>query len=191
MKNLLQRLKPEISKNLINSEKDYPNLVGSLLKELSENVAVTQLTLGDINNLASFAPNRVNTVLEMYDMFEAYKKERKNNPRIKYHLNQRSGDMVGEPLEVPLTMEGFEIFCWNKYDLTISNYFNKKEEYKEFYTVCSRIRKEIREDQITGGMVGQYNPSITQRLNALKEQIEQTNIEQPLFPDVKENDSDQ
>ena len=70
MRNLLQRLKPEISKNLINSEKDYPNLVGSLLKELSENVAVTQLTLGDINNLASFAPNRVNTILEMYDMFE-------------------------------------------------------------------------------------------------------------------------
>ena len=50
---------------------------------------------------------------------------------------------------------------------------------------------KIREDQITGGMVGQYNPSITQRLNALKEQIEQTNIEQPLFPDVKENDGDQ
>ena len=133
-------------------------------------------------------PRKIESTEQMYDMFEAYKKERKNNPRIKYHLNQRSGDMVGEPLEVPLTMEGFEIFCWNKYDLTISNYFNKKEEYKEFYTVCSRIRKEIREDQITGGMVGQYNPSITQRLNALKEQIEQTNIEQPLFPDVKEND---
>jgi hypothetical protein len=30
-------------------------------------------------------------------------------------------------------------------------------------------------------MVGQYNPSITQRLNNLKEQVEQTNIEQPLF----------
>ena len=70
MKNLLQRLKPEISKKLINSEKDYPNLVGSLLKVLSENVALTQLTLGDINNLISFAPNRVNTILEMYDMFE-------------------------------------------------------------------------------------------------------------------------
>mgnify|MGYP003656027909 CR=1 FL=1 len=64
------------------------------------------------------------------------------------------------------------------------------KEYKDFYTVCSRIRKEIREDQITGGMVGQYNPSITQRLNSLKEQIEQTNIEQPLFPDADTNDCD-
>ena len=70
MKNLLQRLKPEISKNLINSEKDYPNLVGSLLKTLSENVAVTELKLGDINNLINFSPKSVNTVLEMYDMFE-------------------------------------------------------------------------------------------------------------------------
>ena len=70
MKNLLQRLKPEISKNLINSEKDYPNLVGNLLKVLSENVAVTELRLGDIINLASFSPKSVNAVLEMYDMFE-------------------------------------------------------------------------------------------------------------------------
>ena len=70
MKNLLQRLKPEISKNLINSEKDYPNLVGNLLKELSENVAVTELRLSDIINLTSFSSNSVNTILEIYDMFE-------------------------------------------------------------------------------------------------------------------------
>ncbi len=117
-------------------------------------------------------PRKIESQEQMYDMFKAYKVERKNNPRIKYHLNQRSGDMVGEPLEVPLTMEGFEVFCWNKYDLTISNYFNKKEVYKDFYTVCTRIRKEIREDQISGGMVGQYNPSITQRLNGLTDKKE-------------------
>jgi hypothetical protein len=39
-------------------------------------------------------------------------------------------------------------------------------------------------------MVGQYNPSITQRLNNLKEQVEQINIEQPLFPDANTNNSD-
>tara|TARA_R110002110_G_scaffold107847_9_gene269734 strand:- start:4219 stop:4650 length:432 start_codon:yes stop_codon:yes gene_type:complete len=128
----------------------------------------------------------------MEDIFEAYKIYTKENPRIKYHLNQRSGDMVGEPLEVPYTMEGFEIYCWKKFDLTVSNYIdNKHKAYDEFYTICSRIRKEIRDDQIKGGMVGQYNPSITQRLNSLKEQIEQTNIEQPLFPDVSTDESDQ
>ena len=44
------------------------------------------------------------------------------------------------------------------------------------------IREVIRRDQIEGGMVGQYNPSITQRLNGLKEQTESTiKTEQPLF----------
>jgi len=34
MKNLLQRLKPEIVKNLYNQQKDYPILVEDLLKIL-------------------------------------------------------------------------------------------------------------------------------------------------------------
>jgi hypothetical protein len=32
----------------------------------------------------------------------------------------------------------------------------------------------IRQDQIEGGMVGQYNPSITQRLNGLTEKTDVT-----------------
>jgi hypothetical protein len=39
-------------------------------------------------------------------------------------------------------------------------------------------------------MVGQYNASITQRLNGLTEKVENTIVaEQPLFPDVQENDT--
>lgn len=70
MKNLLQRLRPEIVKNLYNSEKEFPNLVGELLKKLSENVAITSMTLGDLTNLSNFSTNRVITILEIYDMFE-------------------------------------------------------------------------------------------------------------------------
>jgi hypothetical protein len=70
MKNLLQRLRPEISKNLYNSEGDFPNLVRDLLQKLSENVAITSMTLGDLTNLSNFSPNRVITILEIYDMFE-------------------------------------------------------------------------------------------------------------------------
>jgi DNA polymerase II small subunit/DNA polymerase delta subunit B len=66
----------------------------------------------------------------------------------------------------------------------VEQYFkNVDKRYEEYIPICTRIRKEIRQDQIEGGMVGQYNPSITQRLNNLKEQVEQTNIEQPLFPE--------
>jgi hypothetical protein len=39
-------------------------------------------------------------------------------------------------------------------------------------TICTHIKEIVRQDQIEGGMVGQYNPSITQRLNGLKEQTE-------------------
>ncbi len=40
--------------------------------------------------------------------------------------------------------------------------------------ICSRIKRAIRQDQIEGGMVGQFNPSITQRLNGLTEKTDVT-----------------
>jgi hypothetical protein len=70
MKNLLQRLKSEISKNLYNSEKDYPILVSDLLKKLSDNVAITEMKLGDLTNLGNFCEKSPSTVLEIYEMFE-------------------------------------------------------------------------------------------------------------------------
>lgn len=134
----------------------------------------------------------------MTEMFQSYKLFRKSNPRQKFHLNQRTGDMVAEPLEVPLTMEGFSIFCFNKYNVSISEYFKARiskegihedSGYGIFSQVCSRIKMEIREDQIIGGMVGQYNPSITQRLNSLHEHVVAVNIEQPLFPEGESADN--
>ena len=134
-------------------------------------------------------PKKIKEPKQLEEIFKEYKTYTKTNPRFKYHLNQRTGDMVGEPLEVPYTIEGFEIFCHDKYNFTAKHYLeNTNKAYEDFCTISTRIRKEIRDDQIKGGMVGQYNPSITARLNALKEQIEQTNIEQPLFPDVSKND---
>ena len=52
----------------------------------------------------------------------------------------------------------------------MEQYFtNQDGAYTEFLGICSHIKNKIRRDQIEGGMVGQYNPSITQRLNALKD----------------------
>ena len=136
-------------------------------------------------------PKKIKDPKQLEEIFKEYKSYTKTNPRFKYHLNQRTGDMVGEPLEVPYTLEGFEIFCHDKHNFTAKHYLeNTNKAYEDFCTISTRIRKEIRDDQIKGGMVGQYNPSITARLNALKEQIEQTNIEQPLFPDVSKNNGD-
>jgi hypothetical protein len=81
-------------------------------------------------------------------------------------------------------MEGFQLFLWDKgIAKGADQYFtNQGGLYDEYMEVCSRIKKSIRKDQIEGGMVGQYNPSITQRLNGLVEKQETSiTIEQPLF----------
>jgi hypothetical protein len=71
-------------------------------------------------------------------------------------------------------MEGFEVYCFKNHS-TINHYFDNPEgAYDEYRTICLCIKKEIRNDQIEGGMVGQYNPSITQRLNGLTEKTDVT-----------------
>ena len=74
-----------------------------------------------------------------------------------------------DPAKVPLTLEGFKRFCRNNYG-EVQHYFENKEGYyEEFGGICRAIREEIREDQIIGGLLSFYNPSITQRLNGLVE----------------------
>lgn len=134
-------------------------------------------------------PRNLESPEQLYNLFNKYKDHVKANPRIKSVFGGKEFEERAEPLERPLTMEGFEVFCWDEVG-QIEQYFkNIDKRYSEYIPICSRIRKEIRDDQITGGMVGQYNPSITQRLNGLKEQVEQTNIEQPLFKLDDNNDS--
>jgi DNA polymerase II small subunit/DNA polymerase delta subunit B len=135
-------------------------------------------------------PRNLNSPEQLYELFKRYKEDVKANPRIKYVYGGKEFEERAEPLERPLTMEGFEVFCWDEVGQVEQYFKNLEKRYDEYLPICSRIRREIREDQITGGMVGQYNASITQRLNNLKEQVEQTNIEQPLFNLDDSNNSD-
>ena len=133
-------------------------------------------------------PRNVETPEKMWDLFLAYKKHTKANPRFKTQFVGRDGEMVQEPLERPLTLEGFENYC---YDIVgvVGQYFDNKDGlYESYVAICRTIRKHIRQDQIEGGMVGQYNPSITQRLNGLVEKQEMAIKEQPLFPEEPAKD---
>jgi hypothetical protein len=134
----------------------------------------------------------IETPVALLELFEKYKTKVHENPRYNYQL-AKDGSVVPVPLRVPLTMEGFRIFCYKEIG-SIKHYFeNTDNSYVEYLPICSHIREEIRSDQIEGGMVGQYNASITQRLNGLVDKQENTNLnkEVPLFPDVQENDSNQ
>lgn len=87
----------------------------------------------------------------------------------------KNGDRKTDAQKVPMTMEGFERYCTDNHG-NVNHYFDNKDGYyDEFGTICSRIKKEIREDQIVGGLLGFYNPSITARLNGLVDKQDVTN----------------
>lgn len=121
--------------------------------------------------------------------FEEYKINLKeqSNEWVKVQYVGKDGDRVEEPQKVPMTMEGFERFCYKNYGC-VNHYFDNKEGYyTDFGTICSYIKKEIRENQITGGLLGFYNPSITQRLNGLVDKKEteiKGGLNIPNVPDI-------
>jgi len=99
--------------------------------------------------------------------------EAKKWPKVQYV--GKDGVRVEDYPKLPLTLEGFYVFGYDNYG-TIKHYFENKDGYYDaFGGICSRIKEEIRHDQITGGLLGNYNASITQRLNNLKEQTDNTN----------------
>jgi hypothetical protein len=127
-------------------------------------------------------PRNLDSPEQLSELFNKYKADVKANPRIKSVFGGKEFEERAEPLERPLTLEGFELFCYDEVGIVEQYFKNTDKRYNEFVPICTRIRKAIRQDQIEGGMVGQYNPSITQRLNGLTEKVESTIItEQPLF----------
>ncbi len=127
----------------------------------------------------------IETPEKMWELFEAYKAQTKSNPILVQDFVGKDGDEVNRKKERPLTIDGFECWCYDNDIISdLSNYFaNSDNKYSDYSTICSRIRKAVRTDQIEGGMSGIYNPSITQRLNGLTDKSEMIVKEQPLFPD--------
>lgn len=150
-------------------------------------------------------PKYIESPGKMWEYFTQYRTEIKSNPI--YLVEQKRSNTIipkGESIEVlkdllsstvslpaqrPLTIEGFENWCADKEIINdLGDYFsNKDEKYSEYSTICSRIKRTIRQDQIEGGMVGIYNPSITQRLNGLvdkKETEHKGTLNIPAVPDI-------
>lgn len=131
-------------------------------------------------------PKKIESPEMMWELFQMYVKETKSTPILVHDFIGKEGRSEYREREKPLTMEGFS--CWiadNGYMWGVRDYFlNKDGMYAEFSTICSHIKEKIRQDQITGGMAGIYNPSITQRLNGLVDKTEsKVVVEPPLFSD--------
>ena len=108
----------------------------------------------------------------MYELFEKYKVECKTNPKYENIYSHKEDKIVKIPREVPYSLSGFYVFGYEN-KVTLQHYFvNSREDYDDYRTICTRIKQEIRNDQIQGGQVGIYNASITQRLNNLVDKSE-------------------
>ena len=117
----------------------------------------------------------IKTPEELWQLFEDYRKEVKGNPRIKVEYVGKEGERVKTPIERPLIIEGFKVYCYEHIG-TVDHYFkNTDGAYEDYRPIITRIRETIRNEQIDGGMVGCYNSNLTARLNNLKEQTENTN----------------
>jgi hypothetical protein len=68
-------------------------------------------------------PKYIKTPEILWEMFEAYKDKVQSNPRLIDKALQ-SGKVVQEALRVPLTLEGFELFCWDEVGC-VEEYFRK------------------------------------------------------------------
>jgi hypothetical protein len=117
------------------------------------------------------------------DLLKAWNEYKENlsqepNKWIKIQYVGKEGKRVTDSQKVPYTLEGFKRFCRINYGDITEYFLNREGYYDEFTTICRIIKEEIREDQIIGGLLGFYNPSITQRLNGLTEKIQQekTNV---------------
>ena len=116
----------------------------------------------------------IETPEKLWEYFKEYKEQTKSKPfLIKDWVGKDAVDVYREK-ERPLTIEGFE--CWLFEQDIISDLgkymSNDGDNYSDYRTICSRVKKAVRQDQIEGGMAGMYNPSITQRLNGLVEKTQ-------------------
>jgi len=129
------------------------------------------------------ARKNIKTPEIMWEHFQKYRKQTKSRKRIIQKATGRG--VMNQEMEIPLTIEGFSNWLFeNNITSNLHDYLaNTRGAYDNFSSICKRIREIVRQDQIEGGMCGQYNPSITQRLNNLVDKQETVIKEQPLFGD--------
>jgi len=115
-------------------------------------------------------PRNIDSPETLWKLFQEYviDLKEKESEWIKFQYVGKFAERVEDALKLPLTIEGFKRYCWDVEVGCIEQYFKNQDDlYKEYIPICSRVKNSIRENQVLGGMLGVFNPSITQRLNNL------------------------
>lgn len=136
-------------------------------------------------------PTRIfKTPEELLKVWNDYKEDikKKESEWIKVQYVGKDGVKREDPVKLPYTIEGLKRFCWDEGLGCIEQYFtNQNECYNDFVGIATRIKNEIRENQIMGGMNGFFSQQITARLNGLVDKKEteiKGGLNIPNLPDI-------
>ena len=127
----------------------------------------------------------IETPEKMWELFEQYVEHERQNPMYKREYVGKDGNEVDTPLQVPITFEGFECYLADKGIINdLGDYSaNKNGQYNDFSTIITRIRNNCFVQNYKGAAVGLFNANLVAKKIGLISKVEQTNIEQPLFPE--------
>ena len=119
---------------------------------------------------------------ELEHAWELYKKdlEAQAEEWFKVQYVGKEGERVTDNYKLPYSFDDFEVFCYKNFGCVEQYFKNTGGLYNDFVPLCTHIKKEIRANQIRGGLLGIYNASITQRLNSLVEKVEDVTPQKPL-----------
>jgi uncharacterized protein YfkK (UPF0435 family) len=70
MNNLFERLEPSVRENLLADIERFPFTIKEIIDKLKNSVAITQLTLGEVDTLTSYSDKHIEKLFEVYDMFK-------------------------------------------------------------------------------------------------------------------------
>ena len=114
----------------------------------------------------------IETPEELWSMFEEYANETKS--RVRNIQKATNKGVLVEGHTPPLTLEGFEVFCLNKGKDCHHYMDNTENRYAEYGTIVTHIKKCIRQDQLEGALVGEFQQNIVARMTGLTEKTDVT-----------------
>ena len=127
-------------------------------------------------------PEYIETPEKLWQLFEQYIDSLET---IKVPQSHVKLGVLYLDIKEPMTMEGFKSFC-SDMGLTIKHYIdNTDNAYSDYRTIVMRIKDRIYKNNFSRAAAGLYKENLIAKQLGLAAKIEQTNIEQPLFPDDK------
>lgn len=121
-------------------------------------------------------------LLKVWNQYKEYLKEQaKNWPKVQYV--GRDGKRVEDFSVMPLTIDGFCSWYFEKFGKHIHQYLeNKDGVYDDFVGISTHIRMDRNSNLLIGGLLGVYNSNLTGRITGVVDKQEmKVTQEQPLF----------